>query len=166
MIGDIAEQTNLLALNATIEAARAGDAGKGFAVVASEVKSLANQTAQATQRIVGQISAIQTSTGDAIAAIQLVTDIIKEFNDIVMMISTSTEEQGKATQEIAINVQQAARNSQQVSGNIHGIADEVRTTQQSAEEMRGSSLTLSQQASRLKSEVQRFLQDVRSRSAA
>ena len=108
LINDIASQTNLLALNATIEAARAGEAGKGFAVVASEVKSLANQTAIATDEIASQVSEIQNATRDAVRAIDNISKIIDEMNDIGTQVSTAVSEQDSSTLSIAENVQQAA----------------------------------------------------------
>src|SRR5262249_15463735 len=97
LINDIAGQTNLLALNATIEAARAGEAGKGFAVVASEVKSLATQTAKATEEIAAQIGAIQNATGDAVGAIDGIGKTIAELSHIATAIASAVEEQGAAT---------------------------------------------------------------------
>src|SRR5690606_41209346 len=120
LIQAIAEQTNLLALNATIEAARAGEAGKGFAVVAGEVKSLATQTARATEEIAAQIAAIQAATGDAVKAIGEIGATIKEIAQIATTIAGAVEQQGAATQEIARNVQQAAAGTRAVSSNIAG----------------------------------------------
>ena len=100
LITDIAGQTNLLALNATIEAARAGDAGKGFAVVASEVKSLASQTGRATEEIRTRINQIQSTTGDAVAAIGSITTVIEDVNKIATSIAAAVEQQGASTRKL------------------------------------------------------------------
>ena len=128
LINAIAGQTNLLALNATIEAARAGDAGKGFAVVAGEVKSLANQTAKATEEIAAQIDAVRSEINGTVGAIEGIVATIGKINEISASIAAAVEEQDAATQEIARNVEQAAQGTQQVSGNIAGVtsaADET-----------------------------------------
>lgn len=117
-ISDISAQTNLLALNATIEAARAGETGKGFAVVANEIKELAKQTAEATLNIKTKIEDIQASTSMAVTEIQLTSDIIKDVNEIVTLISTAVEEQLLTTQEIAENVSNAHLGVTEISGNL------------------------------------------------
>ena len=121
LINDIASQTNLLALNATIEAARAGDAGKGFAVVANEVKTLANQTARATDEIAQQIGAVQAETARAVQAIRGVSGTIARIDEISTAIASAVEQQSAATHEIARNVEQAAHGTHEVTANIAGV---------------------------------------------
>ena len=161
MIHEIASQTNLLALNATIEAARAGDAGKGFAVVASEVKSLANQTAKATEEISAHIAAIQNVTRDTIAAIQSIGSTIGQINEIATTIAAAIEEQDAATQEIARNVQQAAAGTTQVTRNIAGVTQTVGATGSAAGEVLGAAGELAKQAETLSGHVTAFLDEVR-----
>jgi len=161
LINDIASQTNLLALNATIEAARAGEAGKGFAVVASEVKSLANQTAKATDDIRAQVAAIQAETRSAVAAIQGISKTILEVNEISSSIATAVEEQTAATQEITRNVQQAAGGTQEVSKNMTGVTQAVEQAGSTAGEVLSASDSLAKQATALRGEVDQFLHTIR-----
>jgi len=161
LISEIASQTNLLALNATIEAARAGDAGKGFAVVASEVKSLATQTAKATEDIGGQITAIQNATGGAVAAIRSIGDTIQRIDQIAGSIAAAVEEQSASTAEIARNVQQASAGTAEVSSNIVTVTDAARQTGTSASEMLDSAGQLGRESARLRDQVDRFLREVR-----
>ncbi len=161
LISSIAGQTNLLALNATIEAARAGDAGKGFAVVASEVKALATQTAKATEDIESQIGAIQTSTRQAVQVIESVGGQIRKMNDVASSISAAVEEQGVATREIARNVDQAATGTNTVSAHISKVAQTADETGDSAGHVLSAAAALSGQATKLETEMQRFLKTIR-----
>jgi methyl-accepting chemotaxis protein len=162
LINDIAGQTNLLALNATIEAARAGEAGKGFAVVASEVKSLATQTAKATEDISAQVSAIQSATQDSVRAIAGIGKTIGEINQIATTIAAAVEEQGAATQEIARNVQEAARGTAEASENITGVTQAAGESGQAAGHVLTASETLTRQAAQLRSQVDTFLAQIKS----
>ncbi len=161
LISQIARQTNLLALNATIEAARAGDAGKGFAVVASEVKSLATQTASATQEISAQIEQIRVATEDTVQAIRGISATIEEVNVIASTIAAAVEEQGAATAEIARHVQQTATSTLGVTANIAGVSQAAGETGGAATEVLNAASGLSEQAENLTAEVGRFLEGVR-----
>jgi len=161
LINDIADQTNLLALNATIEAARAGEAGKGFAVVASEVKSLASQTATATEEIGGQIAAIQASTTDAVSSIQEIAKTIAEISEVATTVASAVEEQEAATREIADNIQQAASGTQDVSTNIVEVSRGVQETGSAAQQVLAASDQLSTQAADLQKAISGFLDNVK-----
>ncbi|MAG98296.1 MAG: hypothetical protein CMM08_16605 [Rhodospirillaceae bacterium] len=161
LINDIAEQTNLLALNATIEAARAGDAGKGFAVVASEVKSLATQTAKATEEISGQIAAIQGTTDNAVKAISSIGKTINEISEITTAIASAVEEQGAATGEISRNVQEAAVGTQSVSESIVKVRGASEETGQASGQVVGAAKELAEKFGQLKGEVETFLTDIK-----
>jgi methyl-accepting chemotaxis protein len=152
---------NLLALNATIEAARAGDAGKGFAVVASEVKSLANQTAHATEDIRAQITEIQTATGHTVTAIGSIGSTIRQMSEIATAIASAVEEQGAATREISSNVHQAAQGTTDMAGNIAGVSQAANDTGAAATQVLSSASTLSSHAESLRRDVDNFLATVR-----
>ncbi|MGX4806364.1 methyl-accepting chemotaxis protein [Bradyrhizobium guangdongense] len=161
LINTIAAQTNLLALNATIEAARAGEAGKGFAVVATEVKALAEQTAKATGEISQHIGAIQTATEDSVGAIKEIGDTIARMSEVSSVIAAAVEEQGAATQEISRNIQHAAQGTSDVSANIGEVQRGASETGAASAQVHSAAQSLSQESTRLKSEVARFLDSVR-----
>ncbi len=161
LIQAIAGQTNLLALNATIEAARAGEAGKGFAVVASEVKSLAAQTARATEEIASQIGAIQMASGDAVDAIDKVNQVIGEMRGIAASVAAAVEEQNAAVSTIAEAVNRASdetRGGAEAMGRVGGTAQSAQAT---AEDVRSLSGRLGDEAQALDREIRTFLEGVR-----
>jgi methyl-accepting chemotaxis protein len=161
LINNIASQTNLLALNATIEAARAGEAGKGFAVVASEVKSLASQTAKATEEISAQITAIQTETKQVVENIQGICATILQVNEISSSIAAAVAEQGAATQEIAGSVQRAASGTNQVTQNITSVTTATTQTGEVAQVVLQSSEKLAGKLQVLQREVSEFITGLR-----
>ena len=161
LITAIAEQTNLLALNATIESARAGEAGRGFAVVASEVKSLAGQTAKATDEISSHISGMQDATQESVAAIKEIGGTIAEISNIASSIASAVEQQSSATQEIARSVQTVAQGTQEAAVNIMQVNRGATETGSASEEVLNSAKSLSTESTRLREELDRFMANIR-----
>ena len=161
LITSIAEQTNLLALNATIEAARAGEAGRGFAVVAQEVKTLAGQTAKATDEISSHIVNMQSATQESVSAIKAIGQTIERISDIATSIAAAVDQQGAATQEIARSVQAAANVTSEVATNVGNVATGANETGETSDEILKSAQSLCSDSLQLKAEVSKFLDGVR-----
>jgi methyl-accepting chemotaxis protein len=161
LITAIAEQTNLLALNATIEAARAGDAGRGFAVVASEVKSLASQPATSPEENSHHNPAMHEAPHESVAAIKEIGTTIGQISAIAASITSAVEQQGTATQEIARNVQSVAQGTREAASSIVEVNRGATETGSASEEVLNSAKALSSESTRLRSELDRFMQNIR-----
>ena len=160
LINAIAQQTNLLALNATIESARAGEAGKGFAVVASEVKSLAQQTAKATDEIRDRIKDIQAAAQNGVGAIRGIGETIKHMNEIAASIADSVHQQGDATNEIARNVNEASDGTSMASSSVSQLSASAADTEKASTEMLAAATQLTQRTEAMSENIRRFLSEL------
>jgi methyl-accepting chemotaxis protein len=161
LIADIAAQTNLLALNATIEAARAGDSGKGFAVVASEVKTLAAQTAKATEEISAQIGAMRGATDRAVDSVRGIAGAVARMEEVSGAIAAAVEQQGEATRDIARNALEAAAGTDAATSEIHALAEDVAAAASGIATLRSTGAEVGRQGSALRQDVARFADSMR-----
>ncbi|HXF89836.1 MAG TPA: PAS-domain containing protein [Xanthobacteraceae bacterium] len=160
LIQNVAGKTNLLALNATIEAARAGEAGRGFAVVASEVKSLAVQTAKATEEIASRILAVQAATNDTVAVIRQIADQMKDIEHRASSVAAAVEEQNAATGQIAENVTSAAQGTNQTVAVLDAVIHAAAETRAAAETVLGTAEAVESAIGTLRAKIEQFLVQV------